>query len=473
MTADSTGTKDAITTVAELDGWIDREGIRYFKVGIFDTDGVMRGKYINREKLRSAVDKGFGFCDVVLGWDSQDELYTFDGVGTNTRAKGIEVSGWHTGYSDALARLDLSTLRRIPLEDDTLLLIGSFQGKHADVCPRTILTRTLEKATKMGFAVDAAFEYEFFLFDETPESIREKGYRNLQHFTPGMFGYSILRNSVHAEFYHDLLDIMEDFDCAIEGLHTETGPGVVEAAIRYARGLEAADRASIFKTFTKVFAQRAELMATFMAKWSNDYPGQSGHLHISLCDTKSGQNAFYAEGQPSDMSETMCQFVAGQVRYMPELLAMVCSTINSYRRLVPGMWAPTAANWGVENRTTSVRVIPAGPKAQRSEYRIAPADANPYLAQAAALASGLRGIEEGLELPEVVTGNGYEDPKALAHPLPATLREASEGLRASAMARREFGDTFVDHYAATRDWEVQEHRKAVTDWELARYFEII
>jgi glutamine synthetase len=463
MTTGSTKATESISSAQELDEWIEREGIRYFKIGIFDIDGVMRGKYVNREKLRSAVDKGFGFCDVVFGWDSHDKLYE----------RGVEVSGWHTGYRDAYVRLDLSTLRRIPLEEDTLLLIGSFQGAYADVCPRTILARTIEKATSMGFGVDAAFEYEFFLFDETPDSIREKGYQNLDPFTPGMFGYSMIRNSVHAEFYHDLLDLMEDFDCSIEALHTETGPGVIEAAIRYARGLDAADRASIFKTFTKVFAQRAELMATFMAKWSNDYPGQSGHLHISLCDLTTGKNAFYAEGAPDDMSDTMRHFVAGQVRYMPELLAMVCSTINSYRRLVPGMWAPTAANWGVENRTTSVRVIPAGPNAQRSEYRVAPADANPYLAQAAALASGLRGIEEALELSDPVTGNGYEDPESLTHPLPSTLREASERLRASDMARSSFGDTFVDHYAGTRDWEDQENRKAVSDWDLARYFEII
>jgi glutamine synthetase len=463
MTTGSTKPTRPISSAGELDEWIEREGIRYFKIGVFDIDGILRGKYVDREKLRSAVDKGFGFCDVVFGWDSHDVLYD----------RGVEVSGWHTGYRDASVRLDLSTLRRIPFEDDTLLLIGSFHGPYADVCPRTILARTIEKAASMGFEVDAAFEYEFFLFDETPDSVREKGYRNLDNFTPGMFGYSMLRNSVHAEFYHDLLDLMEAFDCSIETLHTETGPGVIEAAIRYARGLDAADRAAIFKTFTKVFAQRADLMATFMAKWSNEYPGQSGHLHISLCDTATGKNAFYAEGAPSDMSETMCHFVAGQVRYMPELLAMVCSTINSYRRLVPGMWAPTAANWGVENRTTSVRVIPGGPDAQRSEYRVAPADANPYLAEAAALASGLRGIEEGLELPDAVAGNGYEDPQSLTHPLPSTLREASDRLRASDMARNSFGDAFVDHYTATRDWEDQEHRKAVTDWDLARYFEII
>jgi len=459
---DSQSARPSVTNLRELEEWIDHEGVRFFKIGVFDVDGVLRGKYVDRAKLCSAVDQGFGFCDVVLGWDMHDALYD-----------RVEVSGWHTGYRDAPVRLDLRSLRRIPFEDETLLLIGSFAGDYAEVCPRTILARTIEKAAAMGFGVDAAFEYEFFLFDETPHSIREKGYRDLQPVTPGMFGYSTLRSSVHAEFHHDLLDLMEDFDCALEGLHTETGPGVLEAAIRYTRGLEAADRAAIFKTFTKVFAQRADLMATFMAKWSNEYPGQSGHIHLSLADLESGENAFHEQGAPSSMSETMQHFVAGQVRYLPELLSMVCSTINSYRRLVPGMWAPTSASWGIENRTTAIRVIPAGPKGQRSEYRIAPADANPYLAQAAALASGLRGIEERLELPDAILGNAYEAPSAQASALPGSLREASQALRASTMARECFGDAFVDHFSATRDWEDREFRKTVTDWDLSRYFEII
>ncbi|MBJ21927.1 MAG: glutamine synthetase [bacterium] len=451
-----------VTNVAELDQWIEREGIRFFKIGVFDIDGILRGKYVDLMKLRSAVDKGFGFCDVVLGWDLHDELY-----------ERVEVSGWHTGYRDAPVRLDLSSLRRLPLEEDTLLLIGSFCGDYAEVCPRTTLSRTIDRAAAMGFGVDAAFEYEFFLFDETPQSIRAKGYRDLRPMTPGMFGYSVLRDSVHAQFYHDLLELMEKFDCAIEGLHSETGPGVLEAAIRYTRGLAAADKAAIFKTFTKVLAQRADLMATFMAKWSNDYPGQSGHLHLSLRDSATGQNVFHTEGAPHSMSETMQHFVAGQVRYLPELTSMVCATVNSYRRLVPGMWAPTASNWGVENRTTAIRVIPAGPEAQRSEYRIAPADANPYLAEAAALASGLRGIEEGLELPSAILGNAYEDPDAISSPLPTSLAEASAALRGSTMARECFGDAFVEHFAATREWEDLESRKSVTDWDLARYFEII
>ncbi|MCB9724651.1 MAG: glutamine synthetase [Spirochaetaceae bacterium] len=455
---------EGVRTLRELDAWIEREGIRFFKIGVFDVDGVLRGKYVDREKLRSAVDKGFGFCDVVLGWDAHDALY---------EGAGVTVSGWHTGYRDAAVRLDLASLRRIPFEEDTLLLIGSFQGDYADVCPRTLLSRTLDRAEAMGFGVRAAFEYEFFLFDETPASVRAKGYRNLEPVTPGMFGYSVLRNSVHAELYHDLLDAMKGLDCALEGLHTETGPGVIEAAIRHARGLAAADKAALFKTFTKVFAQRADLMATFMAKWSDDYPGQSGHLHLSLCDARSGRNVFHVEGGRFGMSETMERFVAGQVRYLPELLAMVCSTINAYRRLVPGMWAPTSATWGVENRTTAIRVIPGGAGGQRSEYRIAPADGNPYLVLAAALASGLRGIEEGLALPDPIEGNAYDDPNARRRPLPVTLREASASLRGSKMARSVFGDAFVDHYAATRDWEDEQFRKQVSDWDLARYFEII
>lgn len=462
MTNADDGGRAPVTDVAGLMRWIDEEGIRFFKIGVFDVDGVLRGKYVDRAKLESAVDGGFGFCDVVLGWDMHDELY-----------ERVEVAGWHTGYRDAPVRLDLSTLRRIPFEDDTLLLIGEFEGDYGQVCPRSVLARLVDRARDLGFTVQAAFEYEFFLFDETPWSVRDKGYRDLRPVTPGMFGYSVLRNSVHADFYHDLLDAMAAFGCPLEGLHTETGPGVLEAAIRYAPGLEAADRAAIFKTFTKVFAQQNDLLATFMAKWSNDYPGQSGHLHLSLADRETGRNVFHDAEGPHGMSETMRHFVAGQVHYLPELLALVCSTINAYRRLVPGLWAPTAAHWGVENRTTAIRVIPAGAKGTRSEYRIAPADANPYLAMAAALAAGLKGIEERLDLPDPIEGNAYEDPRAAQHPLPATLRDAATALRGSAFAREVFGDVFVDHYAATREWEDREFRKAVSDWDLARYLEIV
>lgn len=452
---------ESIRTVAALAAYLDHNDIRHHKIGVFDTDGVFRGKYVDRQKFLSTADKGFGFCDVVLGWDSADTLYD-----------NATASGWHTGYRDAHVALDLSTLRTIPFEPRTVLVVGGFTHEHEAVCPRGVLKAVLHRAHQMGYRVLAALEYEFFVFEETPHSARAKGYRDLKPLTPGMFGYSVLRSSVHHEIYHELLDTMSAMDCDLEALHTETGPGVIEAAIRVDEALRAADKAALFKTFCKVLMQRRGLMATFMAKWSNAYPGQSGHIHVSL-ERAGEEGAFYDPDDPQAMSTVMRHFVSGQVRYMPEVLAMVCSTINAYRRLVPGMWAPTAANWGIENRTTAVRVIPAGPHGTRTEYRIGPADANPYLALAAAIATGLQGIEDALDPPDLVEGNAYEHAAHPALGLPTTLGDAAERLDRSPVARHLFGDRFVDHFVATRRWEERESRKAVTDWDLARYFEII
>ena len=451
-----------IETAADAATYVRSRDLPFVKVGLTDVDGVMRGKYMARDKFESALEKGFGFCDVVLGWDSNDQLYD------NTR-----LTGWHTAYPDAPVRVLPDTMRLIPFEDDLPFFLAEFEGYAEPACPRGTLRRVLKRAEEMGFAVSAAAEFEFFLFEETPHSARAKGFRDLKNLTPGFFGYSMLRAGVHAEFYHELLELSRRMDFEIEGLHTETGPGVLEAAIRVDDALRAADKAALFKTFTKIFAQRRGWMATFMAKWSRDWPGQSGHLHVSLRDLETGKGAFHDANAPHFMSETMRHFVGGQQALMPELLAMVACTVNSYTRLIPGFWAPTDAAWGVENRTTALRVIPGSEKAQRVEYRVAAADINPYIALSAAIGSGLWGIENRIDPGEPIGGNAY----AVTHPteraLPRSLGEAAERLKRSRAARELFGDVFVDHYAATREWEEREARKAVTDWQLARYFEII
>ena len=431
------------------------------KVGVFDLDGVLRGKYISKTKFLSALQKGFGFCDVVLGWDSNDQLYD-----------NVKFTGWHTGYPDAEVRILPDTARILPMEDDGYLFLGEFAGEAEKVCPRGILRRVIEKARDMGFEPFSAFEYEFFLFNETPHSAREKHYKNLKPWTPGNFGYSMLRNSVHSDFYHDLMNMSREMDFELEGLHTETGPGVLEAAIAVDSSLRSADKAALFKTFTKVLAQRHDMMATFMAKWSPDYPGQSGHIHISLQDLD-GNNVFHDPQADGGISKLQRHFVAGCQKLMPQVLAMVASTVNSYTRLIPGFWAPTNPTWGTENRTCALRVIGGSPKAQRLEYRIAAADANPYLALAAALMSGLHGIENELEPSEPVSGNAYDLPPDPETALPTTLWEAAQRLKGCQEARAALGDEFVEHFAATREWEVREFRKAITDWEMERYFEII
>jgi glutamine synthetase len=436
-------------------------GYNHVKVALTDVDGILRGKYMSREKFFSSLEKGFAFCDVIVGWDSHDQLYD------NAR-----YTGWHTAYPDAPVRILPETMRRLPFENDLPFFLCELADQAEAVCPRALLRRMLDKAAGMGFGLKAAFEYEFFLFDETPHSVREKHYRNLTNLTPGFFGYSVLRNTVWSDLYHELLGTMQALDCEIEGLHTETGPGVLEAAIAVDEGLAAADKATLFRTFTKVIAQRNNLMATFMSKWSNEVPGQSGHIHMSMVDGK-GKPVFHDPKDPHGMSAVMRHFVAGQQALMPEFLAMIAQTVNAYSRLVPGFWAPTSATWGVENRTTALRVIQGGPKSQRVEFRIAAADANPYIVLAAALGAGLWGIEQKLELGAPVKGNAYAKTFPKKSELPRTLWDAAQRLRASKPARGLFGDDWVEHFAATREWEEREFRKHITDWELARYFEII
>jgi len=450
-----------VRTKADARKIVTERGLEHVKVGIFDVDGIMRGKYMSKDKFFSALDGGFGFCDVVMGWDSNDQLYD-----------NVKFTGWHTGYPDAPVRLLPDSCREIPWEDGMLLFMGELVEDGEAICPRGLLRKILAKAQKMGYSVYAGLEYEFFVFEETPESVREKNYRGLKPMAPGFFGYSVIRNSVHSDFYSDLLDTATLMDFPIEGLHEETGAGVMEAAIGVDGALAAADKAALFKTFSKIMAQRVGMMATFMAKYSPDWPGQSGHIHMSLKDKK-GNSVFFDPKKPHGISDKMRHFIGGQQKLMPELLAMISPTINSYTRLIPGFWAPTDASWGVDNRTCALRAIPGSAKSQRVEYRIAAADANPYLALAASVGSGLWGIENKIEPTAPIEGNAYEKTFPKNMKIPTTLWEAAQRLKASKASRELFGDEFVEHFAATREWEEREFRRHITDWELERYFEII
>jgi glutamine synthetase len=430
-------------------------GIRKVKLGGFDVDGVLRGKYVSLDKFWGVAEGGLGFCDVIFGWDSGDMLYD-----------NSEVTGWHSGYPDAHATVDLSTYRRIPWEEGTAAFLLDFE---VPVSPRQVLQRVEQKARAMGFSLKCSCEYEFFLFKETPESVRAKGYANLTPLSPGMFGYSWVRSSENAALVHALQDGLLAFDVEIEGFHTETGPGVYEAAIRYDTLSRAADKAALFKTAAKEICARHGVMPCFMAKWNKELPGCSGHLHESLWSA-AGEPVFHDPRAPRGMSKLMQHYVAGQVALMPAFTALIAPTVNSYKRMVRGAWSPTLATWGVENRTTALRVIPGSPSSMRVEYRFAAADMNPYIAMAASVASGLYGIERELPLPPETQGNGYE---AKAELLPATLREATARLAASKEARELLGEAFVEHYVRTRDWECRQFESAVTKWELERYFEII
>jgi glutamine synthetase len=441
---------------------IRKSGAAKVKVACSDIDGVLRGKYLHRDKFEGAAEGGFGFCDVVFGWDCRDNVYD-----------NAQVTGWQHGFPDALARLDLNTHRKVPWDGGVDFFLGEFinpDGSPYPVCPRQTLKRVLQRAEKLGFQVMTGMEYEWFNFRETPQSWAAKKGVGPETITPGMFGYSLLRANQNREFFNALMDEMLAFGVPIEGLHTETGPGVYEAAIAFSEALEQADRAILFKTGAKEIGARFGIMPSFMAKWSQQYPGCSGHVHQSLSDGKT--NLFYDARNSRKMSALFESYLAGQVACLMEFAPMFWPTINSYKRLVDGFWAPVKPTWGIDNRTASFRVIAGSPKATRLETRCPGADVNPYLAKAACIAAGLYGVEKGLKLtapPITGTNQGAENiPRA-----PRTLIETTRIFSNSAIARALLGDIFVEHFAATRDWEWRQWLDGVTDWELKRYLEII
>jgi glutamine synthetase len=322
----------------------------------------------------------------------------------------------------------------------------------------------------MGFKVMTGMEFEWFNFLETPQSWAAKKGVEPEQLTPGMFGYSLLRMNQNRDFFNAIMDEMLAFGVPIEGLHTETGPGVYEAAIGFSEALEQADRAILFKTGTKEIGAGFGIMPSFMAKPNQKLPGCSGHIHQSLSDGKS--NLFFDAKSPRKMSKLFESYLAGQVACMMEFAPMIWPTINSYKRLVDGFWAPVKPTWGIDNRTASFRVIAGSPKATRLETRCPGADVNPYLAMAAVIAAGLDGVEKGLKLttPPITGTNVGAENIARA---PRTLIETTRIFQQSAIARDWLGDGFVDHFAATRDWEWRQWLDGVTDWEMKRYFEII
>lgn len=436
------------------------------KLAITDIDGILRGKVISFDKFKSVAEKGFGFCDVVFGWDSGDVAYD-----------NASYTGWHTGYPDANATIDVSTFRKIPWENGLPFFLADFSDAAANgsthpVCPRTLLKTIAAQATDAGFLPYFSQEFEWFNFVRNENDIRERKMKMLDPLSPGMFGYSILRASQNSDFFHDLFDLLTQFGVPIEGLHTETGPGVYEAAILYSEIPEAADRAVLFKSGVKEIAHRHGILATFMAKYNEQLPGCSGHVHQSLWSPNGKTNLFCDKQSSKGISSIMESYIAGQLHCLPYILPFYAPTINSYKRLVEGAWAPTTLTWGFDNRTTALRVLCGGEKSTRLETRAVGSDSNPYLAMAACLASGLYGIKNKLQLNiPATTGSGYADMSNGT--LPKNLWDATQNMKNSPLAKELFGGAFVDHFISTREWEWRQFAKVVTDWELNRYMEII
>ncbi len=434
------------------------------KFAVTDIDGILRGKTIHKDKFLEVANENISFCNVVFGWDSSDKCYD-----------NVQLTGWHTAYPDAKARIDLSTYRTIPWDHELPFFLADFNnepGVGVAACSRSLLKRVRQEANEMGFCPVFSEEFEWFNFLGTPNELAAKNYTELNPISPGMFGYSMLRPTQFQAYFNDLFNYLDQFQVSLESMHTETGPGVYEAAIRHDEVLRAADKAVLLKNSVREIAYKHGIIASFMAKWNEELPGCSGHLHQSLWDQNQQKNLFYSGDPKAPMSQLMESYLAGLLHCLPHILPMYAPTINSYKRLREGTWAPITASWGLDNRTTAVRVINGEEKSTRLEMRVPGSDANPYLAMAASLASGLYGIQHELKLntPKTI-GNEYA--KNDRERLPSNLMDATRKMKDSDLANSLFGEEFVAHFTATREWEWREFSKAVTDWEIKRYFEII
>ncbi|MGE2737678.1 glutamine synthetase family protein [Mycolicibacterium vaccae] len=436
----------------------DRHQISTVQFGMTDIDGQLRGKVVPADFfLDSIARRGSSIPNIVFGWDVTDTLMDC-----------FTVSGWHTGYSDVVLMPDLATLRPLPWEPGHALVLCDVvhtDGTEVPVVPRTVLARQVQRAAALGYRFTAGYELEFYLYSETPESAAAKGYRDLTPAAPGIATFSLNRHSALEHVIGAIRDGMRGCGIPILASNTEYGAGQLEINIEHADVLTTADRVAIYKNGVRRIAEQHGYLATFMAKVTTEAAGSSAHIHQSMQPLDNpARNAMWSGDGPAPL---LRHAVAGQLATMCDFTALYCPTVNSYKRRVPGSWSPVSAVWGTDNRTAALRVLAVDEPSCRMENRVPGADANPYLALAACVAGALHGVENELEPPAPVLGNAYEGDGA---PLPSSLAEAVDAFACSGPARAAFGDAFVDHYLASRVWERDRHREAVSDWETGRYF---
>ncbi|MGW1540202.1 glutamine synthetase family protein [Streptomyces sp. NPDC002309] len=420
-----------------------------------DMQGRLQGKrFAARFFLDEVLEHGTEGCNYLLAVDI--EMNTVD---------GYEMSSWDRGYGDFALHPDLSTLRRVPWNAATVMLMADLawsDGSPVVAAPRQILRRQLDRLAERGLSAQAGTELEFIVFRDTYEQAWDAGYRGLTPANQYNIDYSVLGTGRIEPLLRRIRNDMTGAGMTVESAKGECNPGQHEIVFRYDEALVTCDQHAIYKTGAKEIAAQEGMAITFMAKY-DEREGNSCHIHLSLADDK-GRSVM-----PGDdgMSELMRHFLAGQLAALRDFSLLYAPHVNSYKRFQPGSFAPTAVAWGHDNRTCALRVVGHG-RSLRFENRLPGGDVNPYLAVAGMVAAGLYGVEQKLELPEACPGNAYTAGFAQ---VPATLREAAELWENSPIARAAFGDEVVAHYRNMARVELKAFDAAVTDWELRRSFE--
>lgn len=439
---------------AQLARELDRLDADVVHVGLFDFATLFRERRLRRAELLSGADTAL-FANVLPKSDSADSIFAPGPYGSESVA------------------YDPTSIRPYPFEPRAAALVADYTGPQAEIMPRRVLARQVERASAAGFEVLAAYEFEFILLNETADSLRAKGFADLSPFAPDNRCWSGQTAATHAGLVADLETMLRAADIDLFALGVELGPGCLEATLRHKPAMRAADDAAFFRMFTKAFCRQRGLTASFMPLLGAGFPGIGGHVCLSLRDRRTGRNLFADRTDQHGLSKTAQSFLAGIIDVVPEAFPMCGHTVNAYRRLAPGSWAPKTVSWAPYNYAAAVRTAAEIEEATRLELRLPGSDVNVHLALALMLGAGLDGLERGLALSDAPIGSGGPNEIPPHAPrLPSDLLEATRRFRASENAKRIFGAAFVEHFSMVCEAEDAALRRAVSAAEVQRYLEI-
>ncbi|WP_117192465.1 glutamine synthetase family protein [Rhizobium terrae] len=429
---------------------------------LVDMQGRLMGKRFQAEYFVESAHEETHSCNYLLATDIEMDT-----------VPGYKASSWEKGYGDYTMKPDLSTLRKLPwLEATALVLCDVFDHHtHEEVphSPRAMLKKQVARLEAMGMKAFMATELEFFLFDQTYESAREGGYRNLKLASGYNEDYHIFQTTKEEDVMRAIRTGLQGAGIPVENSKGEASAGQEEINVRYADALTMADRHSVIKNAAKEIAWQKGKAITFLAKWNYSAAGSSSHIHQSLWSIDGKTSLFFDKNGEYGMSETMKHYMAGLLAHAGEITYFLAPYINSYKRFVAGTFAPTKTIWSKDNRTAGFRLCGEETKGIRVECRIGGSDLNPYLAMAALIAAGIDGIEKKMALQPAFVGDAYVT--SGISEIPKTLRDATARLNDSKFLRSVFGEDVVDHYVRAGLWEQEEYDRRVTDWEVARGFE--
>jgi glutamine synthetase len=427
---------------------------------IVDMQGRLMGKRFVAQHFVDSAWEETHCCNYLLATDL--EMHTVE---------GYAATSWAAGYGDYLMKPDLSTLRRAAWLEGTALVICDVMDHHGhhDIAhsPRAMLKKQIARLAEMGFEAVSATELEFFIFEQSFETLSKTGYRDLTPISAYNEDYHILQTTKEEGVMRALRNGLYASGIPVEGSKGEAETGQEELNIRYGSAMEAAENHTISKHAAKEIGWQQGHAVSFLPKWHQDKVGSASHVHQSLW-TKDGVAAFYDADKDLGMSDLARHYLGGLLTYADDITVFLAPYVNSYKRFQKGSFAPTAKVWSVDNRTAAFRLCGDNSVAVRVECRVPGADMNPYLAIAAMLAAGIKGIEEKLDPGAPLSGDAYE---AGENVIPTTLRAATEALRGSEMLREAMGSEVVDHYVRMAEWEQEAFEAVVTDWEIARGFE--